>query len=61
MKTFTTRLGLGTVIQTVIHAGVASAPLPQKTKRRIINCVACLRRARRLNRAVRNVNPFAKI
>lgn len=53
------RVGLGTVVQTIIHAGVDATPLPQKTKARIKRCVRCGRRAKRWDRRFPNVNPLA--
>lgn len=53
------RVGLGTVVQTVIHAGLAAAPLPRKTKARLKGCVGCTRRVQRLNTDFPNINPLA--
>lgn len=52
------RKGIGTAIQTVIHAGVDLAPLPAKTKRAIKNCIPCNQRARRWNRAGKNLRAW---
>lgn len=52
-------LGLGTAIKTAIHAGVAIAPLPAKTKQQIRQCAGCGRRAAKLDRAAPNINPLA--
>ena len=57
---FTRPAGLGTVIKTVIHAGVDAAPISADTKRRIKACPACARRAAALDSAVPNINPLAK-
>lgn len=52
-------LALGTVLQTVIEAGLALAPLPSKTKQRLRNCRGCAHDVARLNQAVPNINPLA--
>lgn len=54
------RFGLGTAIQKTIHATIDSAPISVSLKKKIKNCPSCGRRARWLDRAVPNVNPFAK-
>jgi hypothetical protein len=54
------RVGLGTAVQMVVHAGLAAAPLPRKTKARLKGCAGCTRRAQRWDREFPNINPLAK-
>lgn len=49
-------VGLGTVIETIVHA----IPVPSRIKRRMRGCINCQKHVARLDAAVRNVNPFAK-
>lgn len=46
------RIGLGTVLQKVIHAGVDMAPISEAMKKRIKGCRSCGRRARALDRRI---------
>lgn len=55
-----TPMGLGTMVQKVIHAGLDITPMPNATRTAIKQCGGCARRRDYLNQLASNVNPFAR-
>jgi hypothetical protein len=55
-----TPMGLGTMVQKVIHAGLNVTPMPAATRTAIKGCGGCKRRRDALNRLMANANPFAR-
>lgn len=53
--------GLGTKIQSAIHAGVDALPLSAETKHAVKGCAGCGRRAAAINRAESKVKKFLGI
>jgi dihydroorotase len=50
--------GLGTKIQSAIHAGVDALPLSDETKAAVKGCAGCGRRATAINKAAAKVKAF---
>jgi hypothetical protein len=51
-------MGLGTLAEKIIHAGLNVTPMPAKVRAAIKGCAGCRRRKNAMNRFVPNVNPF---
>lgn len=60
MKILSNTYGLGDMAQDIIHVGIMITPLSHRQKQRLQNCSGCKKGIARLNKAVPNVNPFAK-
>lgn len=53
-------LGLGTMVQKIIHAGLNITPMPEATRTAIKGCSSCRKRRNALNRMAQNINPLAR-
>jgi len=53
-------LGLGTMVQKIIHAGLNITPMPEAARTAIKGCSSCRKRKNALNRMAQNINPLAR-